>query len=87
MENSLPAETVCSGRRAKSVAGQLAKRLTCDLWIQSTISAESRNKHIGYPGSIRGESPCLMAWILLKLNGINEFWEIILLAKNAASLD
>lgn len=27
MENSLPVETVCSGRRAKCVAGQLAKRL------------------------------------------------------------
>ena len=41
----------------------------------------------GYPGSIRGESPCLMAWIPVQLNGTNEFWEIILLAKNAASLD
>ena len=27
MENYLPVQTVCSGRRAKCVAGQLAKRL------------------------------------------------------------
>ena len=87
MENSLPVYTVCSGRRAKCVAGQLAKRL--DTWLMDSVNYLSGiHKQIcGYPGSIHGKSPCLMAWTPVQLNGTNKFWEIILLAKNAASLD